>query len=251
MLQRCNASRICRVRRDSFLCGRGTSAHSGYRVGECGVEGSPQAEGFREILEAALWRVFQYNRDTLVVQGGWGKISGAASTQYVVDRWNPPNVVNLGMCGGIAGRIERNQILAVTKTIVYDIVEQMGDADEAVRFYSTDIDFAWVGSRMPSPVIAAPLLSADRDLIAGDIAALVAKYGARAVDWESGAIAWTAHRNGKRVLILRGVSDMVSPEKGGEAYGSTGEFEQGTARVMQELFDALPMWLERLNGRRQ
>jgi nucleoside phosphorylase len=192
---------------------------------------------------------FQFDANTLVVQGGWGKISAAASAQYIVDRWNPRNVVNLGTCGGIAGRIERYKIIAVTKTIVYDIVEQMGDSAEAIQFYSTDLDLGWAGQPLPSDAIAAPLLSADRDLVVRDIADLVAKYGATAVDWESGAIAWTAHRNGKRVLILRGVSDMVSAEGGGQAYGNTGEFEQGTARVMKVLFDALPKWLARLNAR--
>lgn len=192
---------------------------------------------------------FRYNRATLVVQGGWGKISAAASTQYIVDRWNPSNIFNLGTCGGIAGRIDRYRILAATKTIVYDIVEQMGDSEEAIRFYTTDIDLG--RDPLPSDVVVAPLLSADRDLIAGDIAGLITRYQAQAVDWESGAIAWTAHRNGKRVLILRGISDMVSPLKGGEAYGNTGEFEQGTARVMRDLFAVLPKWLGRLNGQTQ
>jgi len=192
---------------------------------------------------------FRYDRDTLVLQGGWGKVSAAASTQYVIDRWNPENIVNLGTCGGIAGKIERYKILAVSKTVIYDIVEQMGDADEAVKFYSTDLDLKWAGTPLPTDVIAAPLLSADRDLIARDIPGLVSKYGATAVDWESGAIAWTANRNGKRVLILRGVSDMVSAEHGGEAYGNTGEFEQGTTLVMKSLFQALPKWLVKLNGR--
>jgi adenosylhomocysteine nucleosidase len=192
---------------------------------------------------------FQFDRNTLVVQGGWGKISAAASTQYVVDRWNPRNIVNLGTCGGISGRVERYKIIAVTRTLVYDIVEQMGDSADAIKFYSTDLDLSWAGQPLPSDAIPALLLSADRDLIAKDIPGLVEKYNAIAVDWESGAIAWTAHRNGKRILILRGVSDMVSPDRGGEAYGNTGEFAQGTARVMKDLFVALPKWLERLNGR--
>jgi len=190
---------------------------------------------------------FQYDRDTIVAQGGWGKISAAASAQYAIDRWNPRNLVNLGTCGGITGRIERYAVLAATKTIVYDIVELMGDPEEALGFYSADLDLRWAGTPPPSAVIQAPLLSADHDLIAKDIPALVEKYGALAVDWESGAIAWVGKRNQKRVLILRGVSDMVSPDGGGQAYGNSGEFEAGTARVMKNLFDILPRWLAPLH----
>ncbi len=47
-------------------------------------------------------KYFHYDCDTLIAQGGWGKISAAASAQYVVERY---------------------KILAVTKTIVYDVVE--------------------------------------------------------------------------------------------------------------------------------
>jgi adenosylhomocysteine nucleosidase len=191
---------------------------------------------------------FAFDPHTLVVQGGWGKVSAAASVQYAIDRWRPKNIVNLGTCGGIAGRIERNTIVAVTKTIVYDIVEQMGDADEAVRFYSTSIDLGWVGDPPPSPVARLPLLSADRDLVAREIPALVSKYDARVVDWESGAIAWTASRNHKRVLILRGVTDLVGAQTGGEAYGNEELWEQATNRVMKSLFDALPAWLAKMEA---
>jgi adenosylhomocysteine nucleosidase len=122
----------------------------------------------------------------------------------------------------------------------------MGDADEAIRFYSTDIDLRWACQALPGSPIPTVLLSADRDLLAGDIAGLVAKYDVRAVDWESGAIAWTARRNGRRVLILRGVSDLVSAQGGGEAYGNTGKFEDGTEQVMKTLVAVLPNWLSRL-----
>jgi adenosylhomocysteine nucleosidase len=200
-------------------------------------------------LPQAFGEYFVHDAQTVIVQGGWGKISAAASVQYAIDRWHPRNIVNLGTCGGIAGRIDRYAIVVATRTLVYDIVEQMGDADEAIRFYATDIDLDWAGPARPGSPIAAVLLSADRDLVAGDIPGLVAKYDVRVVDWESGAIAWTARRNGKRVLILRGVSDLVSVEGGGEAYGKPGNFEDGTQRVMQALFDILPAWLARLEAR--
>lgn len=199
-------------------------------------------------LPQAFDEYFDYDSQTVMLHGGWGKISAAASAQYAIDRWHPQNVVNIGTCGGIAGRINRYAIVVATRTIVYDIVEQMGDAEEAIRFYSTDIDLGWAGQSLPGSPMPTVLLSADRDLVAGDISRLVAKYDVRAVDWESGAIAWTARRNGKRVLILRGVSDLVSAEGGGEAYGNTGKFEDGTERVMKALVDVLPSWLSRLNA---
>ena len=57
--------------------------------------------------------------------GGWGKISAAASTQYVIDQYKPELLINLGTCGGFEGLIERGTIIMAEKTIVYDIIEQM------------------------------------------------------------------------------------------------------------------------------
>ncbi len=175
--------------------------------------------------------------------GGWGKIAAAASTQYVIDRWSPFLLVNLGTCGGFEGRIEKGAIVLANRTVVYDIVEQMGDPDEHIAHYSTQLDLSWLKD-YPHPVTTTLLISGDRDLIVEEIPQLQAKYGAVAGDWESGAIAWVAARNKVRCLILRGVTDLVG-KSGGEAYANIEVFERGAERVFETLLDHLPDWLER------
>jgi adenosylhomocysteine nucleosidase len=178
--------------------------------------------------------------------GGWGKISAAAGAQFVLDHFRPDLLLNLGTCGGFEGRIERGAVILVEKTIVYDIVEQMTDAEEAVAHYSTKLDLAWLPRVLPHPVLRGLLVSADRDIVIGDIPMLVRKYNAVAADWESGAIAWVAKKNNARLLILRGVSDLVSSE-GGEAYGNYELFTRRTKEVMKKLLEQLPDWLEAID----
>lgn len=181
----------------------------------------------------------------VVMQGGWGKIDAAASAQYGISRWRPSVVVNLGTCGGILGQIERFETVLAERTVVYDIAERMGDSTEAIRSYSTTIDLDWLGSRpLPSPARRSLLVSADRDLAPADIAVLRHLYQAIAVDWESGAIARVASRNEKRVLILRGVSDLVGEESNSDTYGRPELFEEGSRTIMRHLFDVLPMWID-------
>jgi adenosylhomocysteine nucleosidase len=188
-------------------------------------------------------------RPVILFHGGWGKIAAAGSTQYAVQRWKPQLLVNLGTCGGFRGAIEKDEVLLVEKTVVYDIVEQMGDAAESIAWYATAIDLGWVGSSLPPGVRRGPLVSADRDLLPADIPRLRATYGAVAGDWESGAIAWVARANGVPLLILRGVTDLVGAE-GGEAYGNLPVFEEGARRIMTRLLADLPWWLERWESRR-
>jgi adenosylhomocysteine nucleosidase len=177
----------------------------------------------------------------LFFQGGWGKIAAAASTQYVIDRWRPELLVNLGTCGGFEGRIERGEILLVEKTVVYDISEQMGDAQQAIDHYTTNIDLSWLGEPYPLAVRRSHLVSGDRDLLAEDIPFLTARYQAVAGDWESAAIAWTARRNHTPLLILRGVTDLVG-SSGSEAYGNLALFEAAAEEILHNLILALPGW---------
>jgi adenosylhomocysteine nucleosidase len=182
--------------------------------------------------------------------GGWGRVSASASTQYVIDQMRPELLVNLGTCGGFEGRIASGTIILVERTIIYDIVEQMTDAAEAIDHYSTTLDLGWLPRELPATVARGFLVSGDRDIVVEDIAELIRKYDAVAADWESGAIAWVAARNGQRLLILRGVSDVVGSE-GGEAYGNYELFIARTRGIMSQLLGQLPGWLVAIESKIQ
>jgi adenosylhomocysteine nucleosidase len=211
----------------------------------------PQAK--IQISPLGEWFVTQVDGSKAVTffHGGWGKIAAAASTQYVIDRWSPDLLVNLGTCGGFEGEIERGEIVLANRTLVYDIIELMGDGEGSIAHYTTKIDLSWLKG-FPHPVKPGMLVSADRDLIAGEVEHLKTRYAAFAGDWESGAIAYVAARNGTRLLILRGVTDLVG-NTGGEAYGNIDLYHQETGKIMRRLVAQLPDWIlavERSTGDR-
>ncbi len=203
------------------------------------IEYSPFGEYFPASLDTDNCSLVTF------LHGGWGKISAAATAQYVIDRFQPDLLVNLGTCGGFEGRIETGTIILVEKTIVYDIVEQMGDPEEAIADYSTEIDLSWLPGAWPVSVQRGLLVSGDRDIVVEDIPLLVNRFGASAADWESGAIAWVANKNRVRCLILRGVTDLVG-SGGGEAYGNFDLFQQRTNEVMWRLVELLQGWMPEL-----
>lgn len=201
---------------------------------------TPLGEWFASTISSA-----QAAAPVVFMHGGWGKIAAAASAQYAIDRWRPDLLVNLGTCGGFAGLIESGEVILAERTVVYDIVEQMSDPDEALAHFATDIDLTWLGGEYPVPVRRTLLVSADRDLVVSEIPELVDRFGAVAGDWESGAIAWVAARHGIPCLILRGVTDLVG-EEGGEAYaGNVSFWHTATDQVMRTLVAQLPLWLAR------
>ncbi len=171
---------------------------------------------------------------------GWGKIASAGSMQYVIDKYSPDLIVNLGTCGGFAGAVNQGDIVLVDRTYVYDIVELMGDLD-IVSYYASSLDLSWLAEPYPFPVRRGMIASADGDLLPEKIPHLQS-LGAIAADWESAALAWVAGRNNARLLILRGVSDMVSQESG-EAYNNIEIFNERARGIMEELIEQLPEWL--------
>jgi adenosylhomocysteine nucleosidase len=201
---------------------------------EVEIQASPYGEWFTTTLQPEMPLLFFH--------GGWGKIAAAGSTQYVIDRWRPDLLVNLGTCGGFAGEVERGEILLVERTLVYDIIEQMGDFDEHIAHYTTEIDLSWLREPFPQVVRRSLLVSGDRDLLVEDVPMLKERYRAVAGDWESGAIAFIAARNNLRLLILRGVSDLVSPA-GSEAYGNLQYYAEATGAIFSRMLAALPLWV--------
>ncbi|TFG67415.1 MAG: hypothetical protein E4H27_09040 [Anaerolineales bacterium] len=202
------------------------------------VKMSPYGEWFTVAVPA--------NQDAFrvcVMHVGWGKVAAAASAQYAIDTWAPDLVVNLGTCGGFQGHIARDTVILVEKTLIYDIIEQMGDPAAAIYHYTTELDLSWLQQPYPFPVHTGLLLSGDRDLVPEEVEVLYKTYGAIAGDWESGSIAWVATRNNVRCLILRWVTDLVGKD-GGEAYDGTLDIFHERARyAMSALMVSLHEWL--------
>ncbi len=189
------------------------------------------------------WFIADVPAPVVFCQGGWGKISAAASAQFAIDRWKPRLLVNLGTCGGFRGAVEPGEILLVERTVIYDIVERMTDPEAAIAHYATTLDLSWLPAEVPFAVRRTLLVSADRDLNPDEVGALRNRFGAVAGDWESGSIAWVAARNGVRCLILRGVSDLVGNGKGDAYEGNVQVYIDSAASIMKRLVSQLPHWI--------
>jgi len=205
----------------------------------------PEAE-YRESPYGPWFTAEVAGEPVVFFHGGWAKIPAAASAQYAISTWRPELLVNLGTCGGFEGDVERDTVIMVDRAVVYDIINQIGDTDEVIARLTTEIDLGWV-TEPPIPVTRATIVSGDRDLLPEDIPRLRERYGARVGDWESGAIAWVCSRNGTRLLILRGVSDLVGAS-GGEAYGNRAAWVEAAERIVTRLVASLPGWLSLHNA---
>jgi adenosylhomocysteine nucleosidase len=216
------------------------------------AEWGPTKDYFKvQALERGPYGEF-FRRDVgrssaVFMHGGWGKIRAAASAEHAISKFNPWLLINVGTCGGFAGRVKRFDLVAAEKTIVYDIAEAFGDAQEAIRSYTTTIDLSW--SKEPlSGISVGTLLTGDRDLVPDAVAGLRTRYpDALGADWESGAIAYVAAQHRQPLLVLRCVSDLVSEHKD-EFSGDLEGFRQRAAQAMALLLRRTEDIMRRLDS---
>jgi adenosylhomocysteine nucleosidase len=196
------------------------------------IQKTPYGECFTATLD---------EKDFVFFHAGWGKAASAGAMQYVIDHFSPNLTINIGTCGGFEGEVELDTLILVEQTFIYDIVELMGDFGSVPDYYASNLDLSWLPEPYPYPVRRGVLASADSDLLPEKIPQLKAR-GAVAADWESGALAWVAQKNGAKLLILRAVSDLVN-EQGGEAYDNIELFKERTKGIMRQLIEQLPGWV--------
>ena len=180
----------------------------------------------------------------IFMHAGWGKVSTAGACQFAIDAFQPQLMVNLGTCGGLEGLAELGEILCVSETAFYDIYESMADYAQAIEFYSSKADLSWLPEELTEHTRRARLVSADQDIQPRAYERLTQEFGAVAADWESAAFAWVAKRNDIPWLILRGVSDLVSPTKA-ETEGNLSLWQARTDQIMEDLLNQLPWYLIR------
>lgn len=182
--------------------------------------------------------------DVVFFHGGYGKVAAAGSTQYAIDRWRPALLVNLGTCGGFGGARKVGDVVLASETIIYDVIERMGNAAEAIEDFHSRLPVERWPARLADRVVIGPLVSADQDLDPAMVDALATKYHASAGDWESGAIAYVAARNHTPLVILRGVTDVIDAAGKDATYDAIEVWQRESAAAMAKLIallgEALP-----------
>ena len=196
---------------------------------------SPLGEWFVGIVET---------HKVVFFHSGWGKTRSAAAAQFVIDHWQPDLVINLGTCGGLEGYAALGESLLVTNTVIYDIFERMGDSQQAIDQYRANLETDWIGENLPENTRRSTLASADQDIDYRNFELLTQEFGVPAADWESAAIAWVLKTNGVKGLILRGVSDIVSPTAS-ESDNNHSLWQTRVERIMGKLLQDLPFYLDR------
>ncbi|EMY68374.1 5'-methylthioadenosine/S-adenosylhomocysteine nucleosidase family protein [Leptospira vanthielii] len=120
-------------------------------------------------------------------------------------------------------------------TFVYDIIEKIDNAQSAIDNYKTEIQID-PSIKFPKDIVLSNIISADQDLDPSKINKLSKSYNASAADWESASIARICHKNNIQVIILRGISDIVT-SNGSIVYKNQKLFEKNSNIIMKKTLE--------------
>jgi len=177
-------------------------------------------------------------KDVIIVSSGVGMTNAAMTTQLLIDKYNPEEIIFTGICGGIDSSNHIGDIVIPERWATHDYgyygkdgfvpdsiyVILPGQTKEAgVLFFEVDktvlekgklagqnLKLKPVGERMPQVKIGGKGVSGNsfidqkekRDY-------LKEKFDAQIVDMESAAVVQVANVNGIPVLVVRSCSDLA------------------------------------------
>lgn len=195
-----------------------------------------------DIKKQALGEYFRTmvrERACMVYHSGPTKTRAAAACQHAIDKWDPDVVVVLGTCGGIAPELRIFDVVLAKRTVQYDCLDFMGETGGV--FYPpmvTELDISWVKA-VRGKLTVGTIGTADRDL-GFEAAEELRKENVLAADWESGAISKICEINGKKCLILRGITDRPVARHKTDREKQATDYKKNTFLVMKKLFEMLP-----------
>lgn len=188
-------------------------------------------DDIKELTEYIYGEFFEttiYGKSVLIYKCGNRKCKASASTQYIIDRFNPEKIILIGTAAGVNEDFDLVDILIPDMAIQSDCGFFEKEQPFQERFI-TNIDLSEYNVRG-----SATIASRDKPLIFKEDCELMRKNNVDIVDMESAAIAEVCKLNDTELVIIKGISDFP------------GHYEVDDERQYQEFVENVPKVIEKI-----
>ncbi|MGN0017723.1 MAG: 5'-methylthioadenosine/adenosylhomocysteine nucleosidase [Candidatus Gastranaerophilaceae bacterium] len=156
----------------------------------------------------------------ILSKSGVGKVSSATTTQFIIDKYKPIYIINIGIAGGLSPDLKAGDTIIAEKMVQHDFdvtafgnpkgyIDNGIEPNKPTIFYSDKNlinKFTEDSSLKLGTVATGDIFVTDVNLKNS----IKKEFSADAIDMESAAIAQTASRNNIPVIILRTISDGLN-----------------------------------------
>jgi len=169
-------------------------------------------------------------------KSGIGKVCAGTTTQFIIDKYRPKYIINVGIAGGLSSDLKAGDTIIAEKMVQHDFdVTAFGcpkgymdngiEPDKPTIFYS---DKKLIEKFLKDKSLKLGTI-ATGDIFVNDKTlkkSIKNEFHADAADMESAAIAQAAQRNNTPVIILRTISDGLDE--------TTNEYKQNKQKIIQK-----------------
>ncbi len=171
--------------------------------------------------------------DLTFAVSGLGKVKAASCTQYLIDKYKPDLVLNVGSSGGVCGSIKPKDIIFVATAIEYDFKS----IREKTPILGVDEDllFAARDAEIPLGVLG----SADQNADSDEKKDYLHSLGITIADWEGAAVIKTARLNGVKAGAIKVVTDTSNSDFAKEFSENVFSFNKSLSGVVFRFLNSL------------
>ncbi len=176
-------------------------------------------------------------RDIVLAKSGVGKVSSAITTQFIIDKYKPKYIINIGIAGSLTDKLKAGDIIIAQNMVQHDFdvtafgnprgyIDNGKEPHKPTFFHSDKNLIEKFKNNIENCTIGT--------IVTGDIFVnnerlkeqIRYEFNADAIDMESAAIAQTAQRNNIPIIVLKTISDSEN--------NSTNEYSQNKESSAQQ-----------------
>lgn len=161
------------------------------------------------------------NESIIFFKIGVGKTESSASTQWIIDNFNPMKIIVIGTCASTNNKFKLFDIVVPNETCEYDL------SYENIGYYGTDIE-------IKDNVKTGCIGTADIPLTNKDNSLKLEKENIDFVDMESASIAKISELNNINYIIIKGISDEPFLNENTKNYDWS-EFQKNTTIIINKI----------------
>ena len=179
-----------------------------------------------------------FDKEVALIISGIGKVSSALSTQLLIDKFSPEIIINFGSVGAVNSEIQVGEYALVEKACQFDF--DLREIDPVPLGYNQDYDRVFfevhTPNNLPSKKVA--LGTSDKFTSKKEIIDEIIKMGVDIRDMEGCAIAQVCTSNERKLIMLKGITDVYGLGTDGEQFvKNLTKVSQGFPNQLKILFE--------------
>lgn len=157
------------------------------------------------------------DKDVVLIISGVGKVNATLSTQYIIDMYNPRFLINFGTAGGMSNNVEILNYYLIKNCSQFDF--DLSALDGVPVGYIQDYDCVLFetydsGISMKTSNCA----SGDRFNDDPNDVSTILSMSCHVRDMECGAIAQVCKTNNKKLVVIKGITDVYGNKTAAEQF---------------------------------